>query len=101
MLWGVSDIQGRKQNTGSAIEGKAASRVFLGITLGGCSECGRQGEWKGIHKDRKQEETDKAEWCVWLKWRSYAGKKDGVWEGSWQEASWFEPLEGLPWFGLA
>ena len=28
---------------------------------GGCSECGRQGEWKGIHKDRKQEEMDKVE----------------------------------------
>lgn len=32
---------------------------------------------RAFTEDRRQEEADKAEWCVWLTWRSYAGKKDG------------------------
>lgn len=57
---------------------------------------------RAFTEDRRQEEADKAEWCVWLTWRSYAGKKDGGGKGTGQEASWFEPLEGaaLVWVGL-
>lgn len=99
---GVNDIQGRKQNTGTAIEGKQYHGFSWGSHWEDAVNVGdRESGW-AFTEDRKQEETDKAECCVWLNWRSYAGKKDGVGKGTWQEASWFEPLEGaaLVWVGL-